>query len=95
MVSKLTKASKGMDCIRCGAPDAYSCHYNGTYQHWYGKGRGIKANDLCTAEFCYNCDQLHSEGRNIYHNREEKDAQFLHFIMMTNLRRIENGLIKL
>ena len=94
-MSKLTKASKGMDCIRCDAPDAYSCHFNGTYQHWYGKGRGIKANDLATAEFCYKCDQKHSEGVNIYANQEERDAQFLHFIMMTNIRRLENGVIKL
>ena len=93
-MSKITEASRGSTCIRCDAPGAYSCHFNGTYQHWYGKGRGIKASDLATAEFCFNCDQLHSEGVNIYHSKEERDAQFLHFIMMTNIRRLENGVIR-
>ncbi len=92
-MSKLTRMSKGQNCIRCGADDAYSAHYNGTYQHWYGKGRGTKCNDLATAEFCYKCDQDHSEGVNIYFSKEERDAQFLHFIMMTNIRRLEEGVI--
>lgn len=93
-MSKITKSARGSDCIRCGAPDAYACHYNGTYQHWYGKGRGIKADDIATAEFCYMCDQKHSEGVNIYETKEERDAQFLHYCMLTNIRRFKEGVLK-
>jgi len=96
MVSKLTKSSNGSECIRCGAPDAYSCHYNGPRQHDYGKGRGIKCNDLATAEFCYACDQDFSEGSKPEGlTRWERSEAFLHWIMLTNIRRIENGVIKL
>ena len=93
--SKLTKLSKGATCIRCDAPNAYSCHYNGTYQHQYGKGRGIKCHDLATAEFCHSCDQEFTEGsKKSFASIDHRDAQFLHFIMKTNIRRFNSGVIK-
>lgn len=94
-MSKLTQASRGQSCIRCGAPDAYAAHYNGTYQHRYGKGRGIKVSDIATAELCYNCDQLFSEGVNIYDTQEERDAEFLNLCMLTNIRRYNEGVLKI
>lgn len=93
-MSKLTQASKGTSCIKCGAPDAYSCHFNGAYQHQYGKGRGIKCHDLATAEFCHRCDQDYSEGVNIHGGDEERESYFLHYIMLTNIRRFKNGVLK-
>lgn len=95
-MSKITKASKGSTCINCGGGHAYSCHYNGPRQHDYGKGRGIKANDLATAEFCYDCDQMFGEGstNKMWLNKWERSEHFLHLIMLTNIRRIENGVIK-
>lgn len=94
-MSKLTKSSKGSNCIRCGCDDAYSCHFNGTYQHQYGKGRGIKAHDMATAEFCYSCDQMFSEGvMGNWQTKDERDAEFLHWITMTNIRRFNNGILK-
>lgn len=93
-MSKLTQSSKGQDCIRCGAPDAYACHYNGTWQQMYGKGTGIKLSDIMTAEFCYSCDQEFSEGVNIYLEQEERDLMFHHFVAMTNIRRYKNGVLK-
>jgi hypothetical protein len=94
-VSKLTDKSKGKTCIRCGSPDAYSAHFNGTYQHQYGKGRGIKCHDLATAEFCYVCDQLFSEGTTSgFHNQGDRDSQFLHYIVLTNIRRFNDGVLK-
>ena len=93
-MSKLTNKSKGTTCIKCGASGAYSCHYNGEMQHWYGKGRSIKCNDLATAEFCYKCDQEFSEGVNIYETKIERSEMFLHYIMLTNIRRFESGVIK-
>ena len=93
-MSKLTKASKGEDCIRCGAPGAYSCHYNGTWQQMYGKGTGIKCSDIATAEFCHTCDQQLTEGVNIYRDQDERDLMFHHFVMLTNIRRFKNGALK-
>lgn len=93
--SKITKAAKGQSCIRCGAPDAYAAHYNGTYQHQYGKGRGIKAHDIATAEFCHRCDQQFSEGvMDNWETKDERDAEFLHWITMTNIRRFKEGALK-
>ena len=94
-IKKLTQASKGMDCIRCGAPDAYACHYNGDYQHKYGKGRGIKCHDLMTAEFCYKCDQEFSEGnQNLFTSTWSRNELFFDFINLTNIRRFNNGVLK-
>lgn len=94
-MSKLTKASKGTNCIRCDAPDAYSCHYNGQRQFMYGKGRGIKCHDIATAELCYNCDQIFSEGKlERWEAEDERSEEFLHLIMMTNIRRFKNGVLK-
>lgn len=94
-MSKLTQSSKGTTCIRCGSPDAYSAHFNGTYQHQYSKGRGIKCHDIATAEFCYVCDQLFSEGTTSgFHNQDDRDSQFLHYIVLTNIRRFKDGVLK-
>jgi len=96
-MSKITESSRGSVCIRCGDTDAYSCHYNGKRQMSYGKGRGIKCNDLATAEFCYECDQRFSEGSTdpIWESQWERSEEFLHWIMMTNLRRVEAGILEI
>ena len=95
--NKLTQASKGNDCIKCRATgETRACHYNGIRQHWLGKGRGIKANDLATAEFCQKCDQEFSEGViSGFESKEDRSEQFLFWIMMTNIRRFNNGVLKL
>lgn len=94
-MSKLTESARHEDCIRCGAPNPYACHYNGIRQHSLGKGRGIKANDLATAEFCYQCDKLFTEGNNkAFKSIEDRSEQFLFWIMMTNIRRLNKGVLK-
>jgi len=94
-MSKLTQSAKGNSCIRCGAPDAYACHYNGIRQHYFGKGRGIKANDLVTAEFCHKCDMDFTEGSTAgYMDKTDRSEQFLFFVMMTNIRRLAEGVLK-
>ena len=98
--SKITKSARGKSCIRCGTNDGTICarHYNGSFSHAYGKGRGIKAHDLASAEFCHECDQLFSEEN--YHRWEggsksiDRSDMFHHFIMLTNIRRFEDGVIK-
>jgi hypothetical protein len=75
-----------------------ACHYNGTYQHLFGKGRGIKCDDVASAEFCEDCDKMFYEGMKGYFDTEsgefiewtspeQRDAQFLFHITMTNIRR--------
>jgi len=95
-MSKLTQSAKGKDCIRCGAPDAYACHYNGVRQHSFGKGRGIKCNDIATAELCYNCDATFSEGHMPENctDKWQRSEEFAYYIIMTNIRRFNNGVIK-
>lgn len=95
---KLTELSKGLTCIKCGMPDAYSAHYNGVRQHDYGKGRGRKCNDLMTAEFCYKCDQEFSEGSMLpiwNNNKWERSEEFLFWISKTNIRRLKNGVLSI
>ena len=95
-MSKLTKSSKGQSCIRCGAPDAFSAHYAGVRQHSYGKGRGIKCNDIASAEFCHKCDQEFAEGQmKDFDDKWDKSEQWHYWIMLTNIRRIERGDMKI
>ena len=105
-MSKLTDASKGVACIKCGGQNAYSCHYNGPRQHDYGKGRGIKCSDMATAEFCKKCDALFSEGTTaasikklfdivmFWKDKWDRSEEFLHWCMMTNIRRFKNEVLK-
>jgi len=95
-VSKLTQSSKGKTCISCGAPGAYSAHYNGPRQHDYGKGRGVKCNDLATAELCAICDSLFTEGGMPpgCGTKWERSEAFLHLIMLTNIRRLRDGVLR-
>lgn len=96
-MSNIRKSAKGQYCIRCGAPPdtVRACHYNGFRQHTYGKGRGIKCHDLASAELCFNCDQLFSEGKlDFFDSKLDRSEQFLHLCMLTNIRRFENGVIK-
>lgn len=94
---KLTKAAENAPCIRCGKKgETRACHYNGPRQHVYGKGRGIKGHDIMTAEFCHKCDYLFTEGMrgDIWTDKWERSEEFLHWIAMTNIRRIERKIIK-
>lgn len=91
---KLTQSAEGKTCIKCGGPDAYCCHYNGQRQHIYGKGRGIKVSDLMTAEFDKKCDDRFSEGTTeFWKDQDERSEEFLHWICLTNERRINSGVL--
>ncbi len=95
-MSKITQNADGKECIRCGkgAGTVRACHYNGPRQHDYGKGRGIKAHDLMTAEFCDECDVVFTEGSmfDLWENNWDRSEDFLHWIAMTNIRRAKSGL---
>jgi len=95
-IKKILNAAKDAPCVRCGRDgETRACHFNGTYQHQYGKGRGIKGHDMATAELCHTCDQIFTEGStNGFLSKDDRDAQFLHLITMTNIRRFERGVFK-
>ena len=92
-MSKITDSAKGSICIKCQAPGAYACHYNGPRQHDFGKGRGRKAHDLMSAEFCHRCDQEFTEGSTDpgWKDKWERSEEFMYWIGMTNIRRCEEG----
>ena len=93
---KLLDAARDVSCIRCGKEgETRASHYNGVRQHLYGKGRGQKCSDLLTSEFCGTCDMDFSEGisADSTWSEWERSEEFLHWIAMTNLRRIERGLL--
>ena len=94
---KYTDAAKGQICIRCGTLDGTVCarHYNGLRQHIYGKGRGIKASDLVTADLCMECDARFGEGTmEGFVNMEDRSEEFQHWCIMTIMRRVEQGILK-
>ena len=93
-MSKITEGSRDKTCIKCNAPDAFACHINGPRQHAFGKGRGRKAHDLMTAEFCYKCDQEFTEGSMLPRwngSKWERSEEFMFWIGLTNIRRFEEG----
>lgn len=92
-MSKLTKSAEGQPCIKCQRTgETRACHYNGWMQHQYGKGRGIKASDIATAEFCQECDTMFTEGSTEgFTDKIDRSEQFLHFIMLTNISRYKRG----
>lgn len=60
------------------------------------KGRGIKCHPLAVAEFCDACDSEFQEGsvnKNDPVARESYSEEFLHWCMMSNIRRVERGII--
>ncbi len=100
---KLLQAANGEPCIRCGSYQGVSsCHYAGFRQHAYGKGRGIKCSDLMTAYLCGDCHKYFDEytsmkGLIALHNQQryiELSEEFLHLVALTNIRRVEQGVIK-
>ena len=89
----LLASAEGKVCIKCGRGNGEVCarHYNGQRQHQYGKGRGIKCHPLATAELCHNCDSVFSEGVKSGMSDDERSEEWLHWIMMTNIRRFDSG----
>lgn len=93
---KLQDHARSHPCIRCGAPNDFGLsHYNGYLSYQFGKGRGIKCNDIATADFCFKCDIRYSEST--YNQWEggsksiDRSERFQKWIILTNIRRAENG----
>ncbi len=80
--------------MRCGLNDGtiVACHYTGLRQHSYGKGRGLKPDDIATADLCRTCHiyvDNPTERKSI-----ERSEDFLHCILLTAIRRLADGVLK-
>lgn len=99
-MSKLTKAAEGQSCVRCNADDGtiVLCHYSGPWQHKFGKGMRIKGADIAGADLCSKCHKFFDE----YETRPdvseqwrlERSEEFLAACLLTVIRRIQQGIIK-
>lgn len=95
--SKYLKAAKDQPCIFCGSRDGtvVSAHYTGLRQHMFGKGRGIKCDDIFVADLCRKChedfDSYKRHGRKSIEHSEE----FMFAILMTIRKRIQQGFLKI
>ena len=93
----ITQSAKDTPCVRCGSTgNVCARHYNGLRQHQYGKGRGIKASDLASADLCDECDAEFTEGVNIIDGERAgksiaRSEEFLHLCMLSNIRRYQDG----
>lgn len=86
-MNKIRKHANGQSCVRCGTCDetVVLCHYSGPWQHRFGKGRGIKGNDLAAAELCGRCHKYFDEYET--GNTVERSEEFLAMCLLTNIRR--------
>lgn len=88
---KYTNAADGQPCVRCGANDGtvVAAHYTGLRQHRFGKGRGRKCSDLLVADLCARCHQRFDV--DIQRKSVEQSEDFLTCVLLTIIRRTENG----
>jgi len=92
---KLLDGYKGEPCSLCGAPASCSHHYKGFHQHSYGGGKGIVVSDLASLYVCqYHHDLFHGVVDAGRYTRMELNDMQLHGIVLTNIRRVEQGLFK-
>ena len=99
-MSKLRKAARGQSCVRCGAADdtVVLAHYSGPWQHRFGKGLQIKGADIAGADLCARChkffDEYESQEGASERWRAARSDEFLACCMMTVIRRIQQGIVK-
>jgi hypothetical protein len=98
---KYLAAANGESCVNCGVRDGtvVAAHYTGLRQQQYGKGTGVKADDLFTASLCAAChsafDQMKmSQLKDSYLRKIDQSERFQHCVLMTIKRRIEQGVLK-
>lgn len=104
---KLLDAANGKSCVNCGTRDGtvVAAHLTGYRAHQYGKGRGIKPHDICTADLCMKCHAAFDKYKasefdasnpdESFMAKIDQSEQFLHCILLTIIRRIDEGEIKL
>lgn len=93
----MTYGAKDQSCIKCGSKErVVFAHYSGPRQHDYGKGRGVKGHDLIGADFCQGChDYYDLKGYLKDINKWEASEEFLHYCVLTQVRRYRQGVLKI
>jgi hypothetical protein len=91
MSKKTLAMAKDQDCVRCGSNGTtVTAHYTGLRQHQFGKGFGVKCDDVASAWLCHEChdyfDKQITERKSI-----ERSEEFLFLIVMTNIKRFGDG----
>jgi len=98
--SKLTKAARGQSCVRCGTQDdtVVLAHYSGPWQHRFGKGMRIKGADIAGADLCSTCHKFFDEYESQTGVSEgwkvARSEEFLAACLLTVIRRIQQGILK-
>lgn len=95
-MSKLTAAANGQSCVRCNRQidGVVLCHYTGPRRLSYRGGFGIKVNDIVGAHLCGTC---HREMDCLSRDKAKKwehSEEFLHLIMLTVMRLVDQGILK-
>ena len=103
---KYLDGAKGQTCVRCNKPLAetvVAAHLTGLRAQEFGKGKGIKAQDIMTADLCDECHEMMDKyltGDNYSDTHPEKYVRklshseaFLTYILRTIVRRIDQGLL--
>ena len=94
-VSKKIRASaSGEVCTRCESNDRTTvlAHYTGLRQHQYGKGMGRKGSDVVAAYLCAKCHAYFD--RPTERKSIEASEEFLHCVVLTFMRLVENGVLE-
>ncbi len=95
---KLLRGAKDQSCVRCGSRGTVAAHYQGYRSQSFGKGMGIKPHDLCIADLCMNCHKLFDSyqggfAADKFERKIELSERFLYYIMLTLIRRFEQGIL--
>ena len=99
-MSKIRKAANGEDCL-VRIPDV--CTFDPaktiwSHARWYAAGRGksIKADDLCGAFCCTDCDAVYDGQRKPPegYTRDQVDMDWMHGHLRSLVRLRELGLVK-
>lgn len=92
----LLNAAKDQACVRCRRNDGTTvpCHYTGVRRQAYGGGFGIKVRDLVVAHLCAQCHkEMDTDSRDKAHKWEHSE-EFQHYILLTILRLLDQGVLK-
>lgn len=82
------RGAEGQSCTLCGNNDGtvVLCHLN---EHWAGKGRSIKSDDIASMDLCHQCHKKYDEPKLMLIEKWE----ITRAMYRTIKRRIEQGIL--
>ena len=85
--------SRDQACVRCKRKDGTTvgAHYTGARRLSYNGGFGIKVDDWMIADLCGECHRYMDTLSRDKSKKWEHSEEFLHYIMLTILRRAKRG----